>query len=139
MPTSASELALHRLARVCALLVLSSRFAGFSSIGSNALMTVASWLEVALAVKRKRFVEAALMLSLLAKFKLPWAPKDADKVNLLEHIFRFIVHGRSDLRLGKLIRSFIKRGEFLNSLKSARLMAMTSSRFRFIIKGRHHY
>jgi hypothetical protein len=107
MPTPKGELALHRLARFCSLLLVVSRATGLASLDQSWLWNIASWTEVLMAFKRGRFREAALILSWLPKFRLPWGRKDADRISLLHHIFRFIVHGRSDYKLGEFAQNRI--------------------------------
>jgi hypothetical protein len=102
MPTSKTELLLHRVSRVCALAMAVSRFANMRSLDSNWLMTVVSWFQVVFALHRKRFIEAGLGLALLLKFRVPFGRPDADRISLLQHIFRVFVHGRSDYHLGEL-------------------------------------
>jgi hypothetical protein len=101
MPTGKAELLLHRASRVCALALVASRFANIKSLDSNWVMTILSWFQVVFAIHRMRFTEAALGLALLLKFRMPFGRQDADRISLLQHLFRIVVHGKSDYRLGE--------------------------------------
>jgi hypothetical protein len=100
---------LHAFARLFSLILVTSRIAGYRSLDSSIFMKIASWTEVFFALKRKRWIEAAMILLMFPKFRLPFARNDADQVSLAEHVFRYIVHGRSDLKLGKFIASSLLR------------------------------
>lgn len=96
------ERVLFRTTRLCSIALVVARLLGVRSwFVATSVSEVLPWIACALAVKRRRFFEAILFVSMLPTFRLPWGRKDADKISLFHHLFRFAVHGRSDLKLGE--------------------------------------
>ena len=96
-----SSTLLHNLARGFSAAIVASRALLPNPIESNPVVRAMFWVNVAVAWARGKRNEVLWLLSCVPRFRLPIGRQDADAIPLIQHIFRIIVHGRSDYKFGK--------------------------------------